>query len=134
MASPFWKFLMTTHRDIAQQLHHIAESVVKLDHVSDWADDDGELLLSHEASRLADVSPETIRRWAEVHKLGRLFAGSVWVISRQRLFRFLERRFGESAMLEAKTRAEELQVVPTGTTSTRSSQQLSTETRVVATR
>jgi hypothetical protein len=84
-------------RDIAQQLHRIAESVARLDHISDWVDDPDELLLSHEASRLANVSPETIRRWAETHKLGRLFAGSVWVISRQRLFRFLERRFGEDS-------------------------------------
>ena len=123
---------MTTHRDIAKELHRIAESVARLDHVSDWVDDEGELLLSHEASRLAGVSQETIRRWAEVHKLGRCFAGSVWVVSRQRLFRFLERRFGRSAMLEARTRAEELRVVSVETT--RSPPQQSTETRVVATR
>jgi hypothetical protein len=106
-------------RSIAEALHRAADSVARLDAVSDWVDDDGELLLSTEAAMLAGVTPETVRRWASDHRLGRCFANSVWIISARRLFEFIERTKGKSAMLEARSRRKTLQSASSPEQSTR---------------
>src|SRR5262249_38163004 len=58
-----------------------ADSVARLDAVSDWVDAEHELLTVAEASAVAHVSSETIRRWAADHRLARLFADSLWLVS-----------------------------------------------------
>jgi hypothetical protein len=101
---------MIDPHDIARQLREIADAVERLDHAGDWVDDDGELLPTNEAAEIAAVSPETIRRWCSdsPHRIGRLFAGSLWLVSRTRLPQLITRRFGRPAMLEARSRAEKM--------------------------
>jgi len=104
-----WEIMDDDPRSIAETLHRAADSVARLDAVSDWVDDDGELLLSTEAAQIAAVSQETIRRWCGEARLGRLFANSVWIISARRLFEFIERTKGRPAALEARSRQKMLQ-------------------------
>jgi hypothetical protein len=92
----------------------------------DWVTDLDEILTIAEASELAGVTPETMRRWCGDFQLGRLFASSLWLVSRRRLLVHIERRHGRAAMLKAagkgknRTRCLPSQVrMPVGTTSAR---------------
>ena len=95
-------------RSIAEALHRAADSVARLDAVSDWVDAEHELLTVAEASAVANVSSETIRRWAADHRLGRLFADSLWLVSYRRLLAYIEKRSGRAALLDAQRRADEM--------------------------
>jgi hypothetical protein len=74
----------------------------------DWVSDTGEVLTVNEAAQLADCSVETVRRWASDFGIGRLFASSLWLISRRRLLAHIERRHGKAAMLAAASRGKNL--------------------------
>jgi hypothetical protein len=98
-----------------------------------WIDEffSSEMLLTDQAAVIAATSRETIRRRceavADTHRaLGVLIAGSVWLVSRQRLFDWIEAHEGAPAMLAARSRAEKL-------TETWSSPQQSPQSRVAAT-
>jgi hypothetical protein len=70
----------------------------------DWVDDPDEILTVVEAAALAEASGETIRRWCSENRIGRLFAGSLWLVSKH-----IEARSGEAAMLKALYRGEKMQ-------------------------
>jgi len=74
----------------------------------DWVSDKDEVLTITEASELAGCSAETCRRWCADFELGRLFAGSLWLVSRRRLLALIERRSGKAAMLAAASRGKNL--------------------------
>jgi len=75
---------MSDKLTIAEPLAAIAEEVRRIEAV-DWIDDPHEILACSEAARLVGKSDETIRRWCSEAKIGRMFAGSLWLISRRRL-------------------------------------------------
>ena len=74
----------------------------------DWVSDRSEVLTIAEASELAGCSAETCRRWCSDFEIGRLFAGSLWLVSRGRLLAHIERRHGKAAMLAAMSRGKNL--------------------------
>jgi hypothetical protein len=98
-----------------------------------WIDEffSGEMLLTDQAAEIGATSRETIRRRCEAsadanRHLGVLIAGSVWLVSRQRLLDRIELDEGKPAMLAARSRAEKLAKM-------RSSPQQSLRRRVAAT-
>jgi excisionase family DNA binding protein len=93
--------MRVTASDIAERLCTAAADVARLG--GDWVDDEREVLTVVEAAQISEVSPETIRRWCGEAKLGRLFAGSLWLISRSRLERYLARRRGRSVVVGLET-------------------------------
>jgi hypothetical protein len=52
------------------------------------------------------LTPETLRRWCGDFQLGRLFASSLWLVSRRRLLAHIERRYGKAALLAAASRGK----------------------------
>jgi len=72
----------------------------------DWVSDKDEVLTITEASELAGCSAETCRRWCADFELGRLFAGSLWLVSRRRLLRHIEHTKGKATMLAAMSRGK----------------------------
>lgn len=76
----------------------------------DWLNqfDEGEILRADEAAKVANCSPETIRRRCvealEIGEpIGRSVAG-IWLLSRSRLLRWIELRDGRPGRLAAETR------------------------------
>ena len=59
-----------------------------------------------EAAEMAECSQETIRRWCGDHRIGKLFAGSLWLVSRRRMLQLIERKSGKAAMLNAAARGK----------------------------
>jgi hypothetical protein len=74
----------------------------------DWIDDDAEVMTLVEAAVISDTHPETVRRWCVETRprIGKLYADSLWLISRRRLLMYIERRFGRMAMLAAADRGK----------------------------
>jgi hypothetical protein len=72
----------------------------------DWFDD---VCTATEAAAIAGITAETARKWAQDFGLGRLYAGSLWLISKRKLLRHIERRYGLPAMLEAASRGKKHQ-------------------------
>jgi hypothetical protein len=100
---------------LAQLLEQIAAELRQLPESRHWIDDyfSGEMLYTYQAAEIASCSDETIRRKCEAavltdRRLGILIAGSVWLVSRSRLFDHIELHDGKPAMLAARSRAEKL--------------------------
>jgi excisionase family DNA binding protein len=72
----------------------------------DWVDAEGEIMTVAEAAEMAECSQETIRRWCGDHRIGKLFAGSLWLVSRRRMLQLIERKSGKAAMLNAAARGK----------------------------
>ena len=96
---------MVDKATVAERLEQIAAELRRADRV-DWVDDPNEVLTIAEAAQVAGRSDETIRRWCADHRIGRLFATSLWLVSRRRLLQHIERRFGRPAMVLAMSRGQ----------------------------
>jgi hypothetical protein len=80
----------------------------------DWIDelcaDGGDALKSDDAAFIADVSSDTIRRYAAAaalagHPIAVLVAGAMWLYSERRLLDWIEQHQGRPARLPAESRA-----------------------------
>jgi len=96
---------MSDKLTISEKLEAIAAELRRAERV-DWVDDPNEVLTVAEAAHIAGRSDETIRRWCGEYKIGRLFASSLWLVSRRRLLQHIERRFGRPAMVLALSRGQ----------------------------
>jgi hypothetical protein len=95
-----------SNKTVIEHLMLDLEAAQRADCGVDWVSDRSEVLTIAEASELAGCSAETCRRWCNDFEIGRLFAGSLWLVSRRRLLALIERRSGKAAMLAAASRGK----------------------------
>jgi hypothetical protein len=115
---------MATPSSIADRLEAAAgEAAAALREIAqprDWIEelyaDDGDALKSDDAAFIADVSSDTIRRYAVAaalagHPIGILVAGAMWLYSSRRLLDWIEQHQGRPARLKADARARKSRVL-----------------------
>jgi hypothetical protein len=100
---------MSPKATISERLEAIAAELRRNETVI-WVDDDAEVLRLAEAAELVGKTSETIRRWCQEcdsdHRLGRCFAGSLWLVSRRRLLEYYEARFGRPELVVALSKSK----------------------------
>lgn len=98
-------------REMRRQLDHLDAVALDGDWVACW--DDGECIDSDEAAFIAGTSRQTIRRRADAaatagKPIGVLLAKSVWLISLQRLLRWIELNEGLPERVAAERRVKKV--------------------------
>jgi hypothetical protein len=100
---------MSDKLTFAQHLEQIAAELRRNESVL-WVDDDNEVLSLTEAAQLVGKTPETVRRWcqecANGRRLGKCYAGALWLVSKRRLLEYFEARFGRPALLVQLSKTE----------------------------
>jgi len=97
------------HLDMADNATIVEQLLIIIEELRAREDADGgdvfdDIVTVSEAASIANITAETMRKWAQDFALGRLYAGSLWLVSRRRLLRHIEKRYGLPAMFQAASR------------------------------
>lgn len=105
---------MTTRaKRIADNIRRELDELSQLQHDGDWVSawTEGDAIATDQAASIAGCSAQTIRRVAAAtaeagRPIGRQVAKNIWLISRRRLFDWIEREGGLPERVKAEARAE----------------------------